>query len=76
LCGLVHQWYLTDISLALGGSDPSIGVTHDLGAARRNGVLVMRVQNTAFPNRMSDSPAQIRFNLRMHERRSVPTAET
>ena len=38
-----------------------------LGAARRHGVLVVHVQNTALPNRMSDSPAQIRFNLRMHE---------
>jgi nicotinamidase-related amidase len=38
-----------------------------LGAARRRGVLVVHVQNTALPNRMSDSPAQIRFNLRMHE---------
>jgi nicotinamidase-related amidase len=38
-----------------------------LGAARRDGVLVVHVQNTALPNRMSDSPAQIRFNLRMHE---------
>jgi nicotinamidase-related amidase len=38
-----------------------------LGAARRHGVLVIHVQNTALPNRMSDSPAQIRFNLRMHE---------
>jgi nicotinamidase-related amidase len=36
-------------------------------AARRYGVLVVHVQNTALPNRMSDSPAQIRFNLRMHE---------
>ncbi len=31
------------------------------------GVLVVHVQNTALPHRMSDSPAQIRFNLRMHE---------
>ena len=38
-----------------------------LKAARRHGVLVVHVQNTALPNRMSDSPAQIRFNLRMHE---------
>jgi nicotinamidase-related amidase len=38
-----------------------------LGEARRRGVLVVHVQNTALPNRMSDSPAQIRFNLRMHE---------
>ncbi len=38
-----------------------------LDAARRHGVLVVHVQNTALPHRMSDSPAQIRFNLRMHE---------
>lgn len=38
-----------------------------LGTARRQGVLVVHVQNTTLPNRMSDSPAQIRFNLRMHE---------
>jgi len=38
-----------------------------LAAARRNGVLVIHIQNTALPNRMSDSPAQIRFNLRMHK---------
>ena len=38
-----------------------------LEAARRHGVLIVHVQNTALPNRMSDSPAQIRFNLRMHE---------
>jgi nicotinamidase-related amidase len=38
-----------------------------LGAARRHGVLVVHVQNTVLPNRLSDSPAQIRFNLRMHE---------
>jgi nicotinamidase-related amidase len=34
--------------------------------ARRASALVVHVQNTALPNRMSDSPAQIRFNLRMH----------
>ena len=39
-----------------------------LAAARRNGVLVVHIQNTALPGRMSDSPAQIRFNLRMHEK--------
>jgi nicotinamidase-related amidase len=45
-----------------------------LGAARRHGVLVIHVQNTALPDRLSDSPAQLRFNLRMHEaaRRSGP----
>lgn len=39
-----------------------------LHAARRRGVLVVHIQNTALPDRMSDSPAQIRFNLRMHEK--------
>ena len=38
-----------------------------LADARRNGVLVIHIQNTALPDRMSDSPAQIRFNLRMHD---------
>jgi nicotinamidase-related amidase len=38
-----------------------------LAAARRDGVLVVHIQNTALPGRMSDSPAQIRFNLKMHE---------
>jgi nicotinamidase-related amidase len=38
-----------------------------LEVARGHGVLVIHVQNTALPKRMSDSPAQIRFNLRMHE---------
>lgn len=37
-----------------------------LEAARENGVLVVHIQNTALPDRMSDSPPQIRFNLRMH----------
>ena len=37
-----------------------------LDQARRASVLVVHVQNTALPDRMSDSPAQIRFNLRMH----------
>src|SRR5437660_10537268 len=37
-----------------------------LGAARRHGVLVVHVQNTALPGRLSDSPAQLRFNLRLH----------
>ncbi|MCW2782964.1 MAG: isochorismatase [Marmoricola sp.] len=38
-----------------------------LAAARKNNVLVVHVQNTALPEGRSDSPAQIRFNLRMHE---------
>jgi nicotinamidase-related amidase len=37
-----------------------------LAAARDRGVLVVHLQNTALPGRRSDSPAQIRFNLRMH----------
>lgn len=37
-----------------------------LAAARSSGVLVMHVQNTALPDRLSDAPSQIRFNLRMH----------
>jgi nicotinamidase-related amidase len=45
-----------------------------LAAARRAGTMVIHLQNTALPDRMSDSPAQIRFNLRMHEnaRRNQP----
>lgn len=41
-------------------------LTFLLDAARRATVLVIHVQNTTLPGRMSDSPAQIRFNLRMH----------
>jgi nicotinamidase-related amidase len=45
-----------------------------LEAARQSGALVIHIKNTALPDRMSDSPAQIRFNLRMHEnaRRNGP----
>jgi nicotinamidase-related amidase len=45
-----------------------------LAAARRAGTIVIHLQNTALPDRMSDSPAQIRFNLRMHKdaRRNQP----
>lgn len=35
--------------------------------ARAAGVLVVNIQNTTLPDRQSDSPAQIRFNLRMHQ---------
>lgn len=38
-----------------------------LDRAREAGVLVIHVQNTALPARLSDSPSQIRFNMRMHE---------
>jgi nicotinamidase-related amidase len=37
-----------------------------LAAARAAGTLVLHLQNTALPARMSDSPSYIRFNLRMH----------
>jgi nicotinamidase-related amidase len=37
-----------------------------LDAARASGVLVIHIQNTALADRISDAPAQIRFNLRMH----------
>jgi nicotinamidase-related amidase len=45
-----------------------------LAAARRARTMVIHLQNTALPDRMSDSPAQIRFNLRMHKdaRRNQP----
>ena len=38
-----------------------------LADARQSGALVIHIKNTALPDRMSDSPAQIRFNMRMHE---------
>jgi nicotinamidase-related amidase len=37
-----------------------------LGAARENGVLIIHLQNTQLADHKSDSPAQHRFNLRMH----------
>ena len=37
-----------------------------LEAARGNGVLIIHLQNTQLADHMSDSPAQHRFNLRMH----------
>lgn len=37
-----------------------------LAAARTHGLLVVHVQNTSLPNGRSDSPAQLRFYLRMH----------
>ena len=37
-----------------------------LADARGAGVLVIHLQNTALAGRRSDSPAQIRFNMRMH----------
>jgi nicotinamidase-related amidase len=45
-----------------------------LATARTSGALVLHLQNTALAASMSDSPAQIRFNLRMHQaaRRNGP----
>ena len=37
-----------------------------LSGARDIGVQVIYIQMTMLPNRMSESPAQIRFNLRLH----------
>ncbi len=39
----------------------------ELLAARQAGVLLVFIQMTVLPNRASDSPAQIRFNLRLHD---------
>jgi nicotinamidase-related amidase len=52
-----------DVSMYSGSRPVLAGLLRD---ARRAGVLVIHVQNTALADRMSDSPAQIRFNLRMH----------
>src|SRR3984893_17233078 len=38
-----------------------------LAAARASATMIVHLQNTALPGRMSDSPSYIRFNLRMHE---------
>lgn len=37
-----------------------------LATARASRTLVVHLQNTALPHRMSDSPSYIRFNMRMH----------
>ena len=39
-----------------------------VAAARRGGVPVVFVQMTVLPGRRSESPAQIRFNMRLHAR--------
>jgi nicotinamidase-related amidase len=45
-----------------------------LDMARSSSTLVVHIQMTTLPERKSDSPAQIRFNMRMHEgfRQSEP----
>jgi nicotinamidase-related amidase len=44
-----------------------------LAAARAAGVLVAHVQMTTLPGGMSESPAQLRFNLRLHEQSHAGT---
>jgi nicotinamidase-related amidase len=38
-----------------------------LASARGSGVRVVHIQMTTLPERRSDSPSQIRFNMRMHQ---------
>lgn len=38
-----------------------------IAAARQAGVLLVFIQMTVLPGQASDSPAQIRFNLRLHD---------
>ena len=45
-----------------------------LTSARRAGVLPVFIQMTSLPGRASDSPAQIRFNLRLHQEPCRPAA--
>lgn len=67
-----HDFVSPDGAFAQLGVDVSAYVdlrprlTGLLAAARRAGVLVLHLQNTALPGRRSDSPAQLRFNMRMH----------
>ncbi|MGW6278632.1 cysteine hydrolase family protein [Kribbella sp. NPDC055071] len=42
-----------------------------LGAARSAGVLVVHVQMTSLPDGMSESPAQLRFNLRLQRQGDI-----
>jgi nicotinamidase-related amidase len=62
-----------------GGSFESLGVDMSMyppvieaigeliASARGAGVMLVFIQMTVLPNQASDSPAQIRFNLRMHD---------
>jgi nicotinamidase-related amidase len=62
-----------------GGSFESLGVDLSMyppvietigeliSSAREAGVMLVFIQMTVLPNQASDSPAQIRFNLRMHD---------
>lgn len=47
---------------------PVIGRIAELvAAARESGVMLVFIQMTVLPGQASDSPAQIRFNLRLHD---------
>lgn len=47
-------------------------LAHLIEGARAAGVPVIFIQMTVLPNRASESPAQIRFNLRLHLASGVP----
>jgi nicotinamidase-related amidase len=42
-------------------------IAETIAAARESGVMLVFIQMTVLPGQASDSPAQIRFNLRMHD---------
>jgi len=45
-------------------------LTSFLAAGRATGVLTVHVQMSTLPGRRSDSPAHLRFNMRMHEQQT------
>jgi nicotinamidase-related amidase len=72
LVDLQHDFVDPEGVFGLLGADTSTypavltAVASLLRAARTAGIPVIHLRNTALPNGASDSPAQIRFNLRMH----------
>lgn len=53
-----------DLSMYPAAMEQMVGL---LVAARQAGVMPVFIQMTSLPGRASDSPAQIRFNLRLHQ---------
>jgi len=53
-----------DLSMYPASMEQMVGL---LAAARQAGVMPVFIQMTSLPGRASDSPAQIRFNLRLHQ---------
>jgi len=53
-----------DLSMYPAAMEQMVGL---LAAARQAGVMPVFIQMTSLPGRASDSPAQIRFNLRLHQ---------